>query len=391
MKELAARASDQPAAPLAGNRHFWRSDMMVHHRAGYYASARMFSRRLANTDIPCNDEGLKSHHIADGCNLVMRTGREYRDIYPVWNWQQIPGTTVEQTPDLAGSPRRQGQQGFAGGVSDGTYGLAAFDMCRDVLHARKSWFFFDRQFVCLGAGITCPTQYPIVTTLNQCRLEGTVHVSDGASAQQLGQGDHTLDTPAWIWHDRIAYCPLQPTRLRLHSGSQQGSWWDINHQYAKDTVSLDVFRLGIDHGATPQDATYAYVVAPDVDLQAVGDVLAEDIEVVRNEPQLQAVWHGGLKIAAAAFYTAGELTVHDRLTVAVDMPCLLLARELAGELAISLSNPENQAATVRVQLSAAGGGGASEPRTAGAQCHIAVDLPVAMQAGASVTQRVPWP
>jgi hypothetical protein len=34
-RDLAARASGQPAPPLIGNRHFWRSDVMTHHRPGY--------------------------------------------------------------------------------------------------------------------------------------------------------------------------------------------------------------------------------------------------------------------------------------------------------------------------------------------------------------------
>jgi len=38
-------------------------------------------------------------------------------------------------------------------VSDGSYGLAACDFERDGLTARKSWFFFDDEIVCLGAGI----------------------------------------------------------------------------------------------------------------------------------------------------------------------------------------------------------------------------------------------
>jgi len=163
-RDLDARAAGQPAPPLVGNRHFWRSDLMTHHRPNFYASARMFSSRVANTDGAYNGEGLKSHHIADGCNVLLRTGREYQDIFPVWDWQKIPGATIEQRAELTGSPRRMGQTSFVGGVSDGEYGLAACEGERDGLSARKIWFFFDDAYACLGAGITCVSNGPVVTT-----------------------------------------------------------------------------------------------------------------------------------------------------------------------------------------------------------------------------------
>ena len=65
--DLRAVAGQPQAPPLVGNRHFWRADFMAHHRPGYYASARMHSKRIASTDGPANSEGLLSHHLADGC------------------------------------------------------------------------------------------------------------------------------------------------------------------------------------------------------------------------------------------------------------------------------------------------------------------------------------
>lgn len=75
-RDLAARASEQPAPPLVGNRHFWRSDLMTHHRPDYYASARMFSSRIANTDMPCNGEGQeRAGHGSTGRQPIARRRR----------------------------------------------------------------------------------------------------------------------------------------------------------------------------------------------------------------------------------------------------------------------------------------------------------------------------
>ena len=180
---------------------------MTHHRPDYYASARMHSTRIANTDGPANSEGLLSHHLADGCFVLMRSGREYRDIYGVWDWQKIPGTTVRQEPELKGSPRRMGTTDFVGGVSDGDYGLAACDFERNGLTAKKSWFFFDEGVVCLGAGISAAPGGAVVTTLNQCNLDGDVLLT------KAWETDNPRPWRARFQRRRLALA--RPGRLRL--------------------------------------------------------------------------------------------------------------------------------------------------------------------------------
>ncbi len=386
-RDLATRSKDVPAPPLEGNRHFWRSDMMTHHRAGFYASARMYSRRTANTDAPCNDEGLKSHHVADGCNVLMRTGREYRDVFPLWDWQKIPGTTVEEKPELTGSPRRMGQRSFVGGVSDGTYGLAAFDHVRGPLAARKCWAFFDREYVCLGAGMTCGSENPVVTTVNQCRLEGPVTVAEGNAAREVDRGVHTLDGPCWVLHDRVGYVLLAPAQVHLKNDAQQGSRWSINHRYGRDPISHDMFTLWIDHGPGPDHAKYAYLVVPGVDAASLGAYAARPpVEIVRNEAELQAVWHRELGVACLAFYEPGRVAIRDDLAVGVDTPCLVLLRETPDGLALSVSNPKNEAAQVAAEVSGRWQGEAVEALDDGARSRATFDLPGGHHAGRSVTR-----
>ncbi len=383
-RELAARAADQEDRPLEGNRHFWHSDMMVHQRADYYTSARMFSRRIANTDHPCNNEGLKSHHIADGCNLVMRTGQEYYDIFPVWDWQKIPGTTVEARPQLDGSPRRQGERTFVGGVSDGTYGMAAFDFARDDLSTRKSWFFFDDEYVCLGAGITCDTDNAVVTTLDQCHLTGDVAVCESGEARQLERGTYALDQPDWIRHNEITYWLLQPTRIQLRHTTQRGSWREIAVRYDDAAVSRDVFTLWIDHGQRPRDATYAYCVVPGTESSALSALRQPAVTALANKPELQAVSHTELQITAAAFYEAGSVEVRPDLTLEVDVPCLVLLREMADEMTFSVSNPKNEQAKVIVEVSERLLGEGVETLEGSSRSRIAFDLPDGICAGKSV-------
>ena len=347
----------QGATGLIGNRHFWRSDIMTHQRRDYYASARMFSDRTSNTDSPCNDEGLKSHHIADGTAFVLRTGEEYHNIFPVWDWRKIPAATIEQT-GAAYDPktvRRQGSRSFVGGVSDGMYGMAAFDFARDGLTARKAWFFFDDEFVCLGAGITCTSDNPVFTSINQCHLKGDVVVSDGKKQKTISRGRHKLNNPLWVHHDGIGY--VFPGTVKnpayLTNDVQTGSWRSINHQYSNRKVSMDVFSLWLDHGKRPSKVSYAYIVAPAVGLEKM-KAYAENppVEILINRTDLQAVRHGGLKITQAVFYKAGVLRVENGLVIGVNKPCLLLVRRKKNGVQIAVANPKNKPLNVEVEVNA---------------------------------------
>ena len=128
----AALDGDVTAAKHAfyGNSCFWRSDFMAHQHPDYHASVKLHSDRLLNNDVPCNDEGLQSHHLSDGAFCLMRHGREYANLFPAWKWHRIPGTTAIQLRSrltTATPIPTAGRRPFAGGVSNGTTGCIGYD------------------------------------------------------------------------------------------------------------------------------------------------------------------------------------------------------------------------------------------------------------------------
>jgi len=360
--------------PFSGNRHFWKSDFMTHHRKDWYASAHMFSTRIDNTDDPCIGEGKLNHHIADGVTFIMRRGDEYERIFPVWNWRSIPGITAEQDGPL-GRVRVSGRRSFVGGVSDGDFGLAVMNFARGTLRARKSWFFFDREFVALGAGITCDSGNQVVTSVNQCLLKGEVL----SARVKLPKGTHKLVGPAWVYHDGVGYLFPEKTSVTLRSGNQTGSWHRIHTASSKDKVELEVFSLSIDHGKKPKGAKYTYIVAPGVTAKAMPAYARNPgVEILRNTYSLQAVQHKELRILAAAFYKRGKLSTTEGLTVSVDQPCLLLLREDKKGIRATLSNPTNQKLSVNLTVAQEGA----------ALVRRKFDLPGGEKAGRSVGARL---
>jgi len=388
LEALARRSAGRQAPPLVGNRHFWRSDIMAHHRPAYYASARMHSVRNVNTDgLSGCEEGLRSHHLADGTSYLYRTGREYVDIFPAWDWQRVPGTTVELGPAQSGEPRRKGTTAFVGGVSNGMYGLAAFDFERDGLRARKSWFFFDSEYVCLGAGISCSSRAQVVTTLNQCHLRGRVTVAGGGRPHRLEMGDHSLEGPAWVHHDRVAYVFPQGPRIGVRTGVQTGSWKEISNQSSAETVSHEVFSAWIEHGEGQVGQGYAYAVVPGMPVSGVRAYAERPpFDISSNTPGLQAVRHRRLRICGLAFYQPGEAQVSRSLTLRADRACLVLVRELRGGVELSVANPRNRKLTVALDLNRELKGEGARKRSGGRGTRVTFHLPGGPLAGQSVTR-----
>jgi chondroitin AC lyase len=225
---FAARLAATPAAPeLSGNRSFWLSDYMVHRRAGYMTSVKMLSTRMRNAEV-VNGEGKRSVHLSDGANLLYLTGEEYKDIFPVWDWSRVPGTTaLEGTLDIGEHDpvNAMGTTSFDGSVSDGVDGLAAMDLKRGGLTAKKAWFFFDDAYVALGAGITLQgdSQHAVATDVNQTLLSGDV--MESSSTRPLSAATHRYRTKRgmWVYHDHVGSFGCARTTHRTLVGHRHRS------------------------------------------------------------------------------------------------------------------------------------------------------------------------
>ena len=241
---------------------FWHSEHFSYQRPNWFTSVRMYSTRTNNMEEPYNSEGLLNHHRGDGANHISVTGDEYYDIAPVFDYQKIPGTTVMQKQELPvpNEIQKLGLTNFVGAVTDGKYGAAAFDFKspHDPLIARKSCFFFDDEYVCLGAGISGKAKLPVVTTLNQCLLKSEVTISSQNKKSVLKKGEKEYKNIDWVFQDGVGYVFPQPTAISIKNNEATGSWWLINKQSdsPKEEVKLDVFKLWLDHGERPSEETY---------------------------------------------------------------------------------------------------------------------------------------
>ncbi len=330
---------------------FWQTEHFVFQRPNFYTTVRMFSTRNANMEMPYNGPGKTTHHRADGTNYLVLKGNEYHNIWPVYDWQKISGTTVLQKPKLYGPEeiQKKGLTGFVGAVTDDLYGAVVFDFKspHDMVEAKKSWFFFDEEYVCLGTDIRSESKLSVATTINQVILKGHVTIMQDGNMQALPLGNRVTEKLKWIHHDRIGYIFPEPAKLNVSNQNESGTWAAITDQknISKELVTEPVFKLWFDHGARPAKAGYQYIVVPDVDQNKLMETSQNNrsIKILSNTDTVQAVLHGKLNMVQAAFYQAAELKVSPTLSLKMDSQGMVMARMEGSRIkAISVADPSRK-------------------------------------------------
>jgi chondroitin AC lyase len=326
---LKRNATGAVSNDLLGNRIYWRSDYAIERGSSLMFSVRMHSPRTIGGEM-VNSENLSGPFLADGATYTYRTGDEYADIFPLWNWRRLPGVTGEETDAPITWPNaiikhKEGYPGmpFVGGASDGNGGVVAMDFARDSLAAHKAWFFKPDQLICLGSDIHCESDNAVETTINQCLLHGVVELPGG---EKVGSGNPQSDNyyraslraGDAIEHDGIRYTSLADQSWRVSMEHRTGQWSTVftNPNTPRNPVQGDVLTIAIPHDAHPQNATYAYAISPSA------HALPSSLAVLANSSDLQAITEGDL--VSVIFWKPGKLETQNG-TISADQPCVLMA------------------------------------------------------------------
>lgn len=391
------KRESKPSASFA--KFFWQTEHFVIQRPCYYTTVRMFSTRNRNMEEPYNGPGKPTHHRADGTNYLMLKGDEYHDIWPVYDWQKISGTTIVQKPALP-SPteiQKEGLTDFVGAVTDGMIGAVVFDFKspHDPLEAKKSWFFFDQEYVCLGTDIQSKSDFDVVTTVNQTLMRGDVKIEQNGSPQTLPRGKRSLSNVKWVHHNQIGYLFPEPATVTLSNQTETGRWSDITDQknISTELVSKDVFSLWFDHGKKPRKASYAYIVVPCVSEDALRETSRNNrsIKIVSNNDSIQAVIHQKEGIVQAVFYKAGTLDIGEGKSITVDSPGLVMLKAKNGRITeLTVADPSRKLNRINLWVDGqyTSKGDQYRTLTEGQKTLFIIDLPQGVYSGKSTQIRL---
>jgi len=311
-------------AGTTANWNFFRSETMVHRRPGFYASVKLCSNRVIGEEL-VNGENLRGRYLADGATFLYQDSTEYTDIFPVWDWRRIPGVTCMASGTTL-TPAGKMSTDFAGGATDGTYGVEGLDYHRDGVTARKAWFFLDEGVVCLGAGITGTN---VQTSVDQRLANGIPTAPSGP----LPDGVHLYNAATWLLEGSEGYLFQQPANVWAGTQPQTGSWSTVYTAGKPTPVTKNIFSIWIDH--PPQSSTYAYTLLPGMTVEKMQTYAAKPpVEILSNTPDLQAIRDTATGLVEVLFYKPGDLKAQN-LSISAKGPCAAIIR--AG--AINVADP----------------------------------------------------
>ncbi|KAH7915793.1 polysaccharide lyase family 8 protein [Hygrophoropsis aurantiaca] len=354
-ESLSKNTSNANAGELTGNRMFFDSDYMVTRGPGYVTSLKMYSNRTLNTEC-VNSQNLLGFHLSDGVTYTYLEGNEYEDIAAAWDWNLIPGSTVDYnaTPLSCDTTEYTGLEAFVGGVSNGQVGAAAMrykNPQTQALSWQKAWFFLDDdvQHVMISH-ISSNSDAPVFSVLDQRRHVGGVWI-DGT-----GTRGGNFSAPKTLWHGNVGY-KFPPSEeafsLSVETGNKTGNWSSIGTS-TKPPANVDLFAAWIDHTDTTKSVSYT--VYPGTDYGSfVLKQAATQLENVVNDHTTSAVYDHTHSAAMGVFWhvDGGSFTftpdIYAPISITSNGNAALIYRLDSGN--VTVSDPSQTLSEVTITMS----------------------------------------
>jgi hyaluronate lyase len=355
---------------------FAEMDRVIHLGAGYGFGLSMCSTRITNFES-INGENLRGWFTGDGQTILYNGDlAAFGDSY--WatvDHTRLPGVTADVThskPPTSNTtgPRALGQStlsthSWVGGATLGNYGAAGmqFKGVGVTLTGKKSWFMFDDEIVCLGSGITSSDSRPIETTIEQRKLNsaGTNAFTVNGTTKSTAPGTtETMTGTSWAHlvgnvtgSDIGYYFPTSPT-VKATREARTGAWSDIDSSGSTTPITRNYLRMTLEHGNSPTNGTYQYVLLPGRNATRTGHyAAAPQVTVLANNANVQAVTETTLGITAANFWTDTSQTIGG---ITSNKKASVLVRDDGTFIDVSVSDPTQlNTGTIALQLALNGG------------------------------------
>lgn len=345
LSRLLADSGIPARGELLGSWIFAGMDRVAHLRPGWGFGVAMHSSRIYNFES-INNENLHGWHSSDGMTYLYTNDlTQFSDgFWPTVDPQRLPGTTV-----VAGSMPRSNQVGgspVAGGATVDGYSAVMMQLrpSGGQLNAKKSWFLVDDAVFALGSdiGSTAPDQH--VETIVEDRLitgDPAFTVAEDGKWACLG-GD-------------LGYFFPNGGGWKSERADRQGSWREINAGGSPAAIVRRYQTIWFDHGATPDGASYAYVLLPGKNAAAVAAyAAAPGVRIVENSAQAHAVSKPALGLRAVNFWTDNKKT-SDGITS--DRIASVLVIEAGGAIQVAVADPtQANAGAIHIEIDRAAAG-----------------------------------
>lgn len=352
VKTLLNDSNIKPRGELIKHKIFPNMDRMVHFTPDFAFAVSMSSKRIANFEYG-NKENKKGWFTGYGMSYLYNNDQtQFMDGYwPTVDMFRLPGTTTDATPGTIKdwysylSPKT-----WVGGTSiNDTYGATGmeFKIEKSSLTGKKSWFSFDDEIVALGAGITSSDNRKVETIIENRKIkdsgDNTLIVNGEDKTNQLVWNNTTTSGITWanlsgnVENSDIGYYFPEKSNIDVLRETRTGTYDEINTGSSKTPITRNYLSLAFDHGNNPKDASYSYVLLPNKNSNATEEYSKNpDIEILRNDSDVQAVKENKLGITAANFWTNTQQSAG---IISADNKASVMVKESEKYLEISVADP----------------------------------------------------
>lgn len=395
------RDSNRPAT-LNDSRVFYTSDMMVHARPNNHTVVRMLSNRTGSLELGIGLE-TQNYHMGDGATLFRIEGHEYEQSWPTSIMTSVPGTTAEQKsgmPTQASTGTTNSNNSFAGGTSDGSSMVGAFDLNKaqsySSIRANKAYYFHDDIMGFLGTGIRQDgsVNKDIWTTINQVerKTDVTYNVGSGNVVVPLNsnvQRDfNNVSSPVWFFQDGFGYIIVPETSVDIKFWAQMrsGAWSDVNSRESSKKLDINMFHLVINHGNNPQNDKYQYFVVPNTTPSQLASMVANNpLEIISNNAAQSVMYHNGNNKGQFVFYTNNQrATLSSGLEMFSAKPAIIQTEEKSDSLIVWVTDPNHSEASIQLRTNVNLSGNGATWNATTEETTIQVNLPQGIYKGQSV-------
>ena len=392
------------------HKNFPLMDRVIHRTKDWLFGLSMYSERILNTEI-MNGENLYGWHQGDGMTyLYGKDNTQYTDNF--WNTVnpfRLPGTTtvsknigngVKDSSGFFQDGDYTSKEAWVGGSMLSGYGINGMSLSGENesktpyepdLKALKSYFMFDDEIVCLGAGINdSGSKYTTETTVenrkldetayNQITLNGnklelnpvSVNVADIVKEEGLGTGTASmagtdLNDTKWVHMDGANlddsigwYFPNGTNKLKARKVASTGDWGNIKVDKPKagvqpKPVMKNYFELWFDHGNNPQNAEYSYVILPGKTVEDMKNYEKNpSVEILANTTDVQAVNYKSKNVIGANFWQDKIASVSG---ITCNKKASIMVKQTGDTLEIGVSDPTmKNTETIEVEIDKEFGG-----------------------------------
>lgn len=340
-----------------GSRWFFNNDDLVKKNNDYYIMVNMSSNRCDGIESAHTFADAYNFYTTDGTTFFEKTGDEYRSVIGGFDVTAMPGITAREgmerlTPvtnwrgycskhNFAAASTAGEENAVAGYIFEKMNASEKKDVNdrgdnigqNEVLYgvkAYKSYFMLGDYMIALGAGIT--NSQPEQPGRIRTTIEQTAHTDSVYVYHKKGI--------SWIIQEgRFAYSVLPQYQDKMHYICEQKEtdWGKMNaSNRSKKNLprTANIFRMWIDHGQSPVNDSYGYVVY-------AGKGKPETkypFKVVANDTLVQAIESTDNKVLEAVFYQPEKTLESSRNTLSVSAPCTVLIEKLDKKTRITVAD-----------------------------------------------------